>query len=686
MRYSLGGSLLIALALAGCGGGTPGEQASSTLKGQTVTVPQAVVVSDYNTVVQELYIAYFGRPADPTGLANFTAQLNNAQLPTDIQSLNAAYSANPTIRALIDGFGNSDESKVLYPGDTTSFITAIYRNVLNRAPDAAGLNFWVTAVDKNGLTRANASVSIMAGALTNQTAQGQIDAMLINRRVAAANNFTSVLTTPDLVNAYKGNTAAGIARDMLAAITGTSDAAAIQSAVNLTMYQLAKAVTAPTTADMPTPVAATSPMTMSCVDGASFQCSGDTVLRTENSVALTSSGVQVHGRSTSDLLVPNPIMTGAFGLAASSVGVAEVRLAKASSGVVTSAALLLKDLGLSWDGKVERPQIIETFRTTQGRTQLGTNGALASSALPPSSDLTFYNYATAGTAATQANYANNAYFPRTGNPSRCVASVASCPTDESAGVQYSAGDWRTGGREPDVTRASRLHEDGDIHAGDGVPTSSGATTLLPGATGPGVPFPGAKGYRQIFNWGLQYANLATWLTQDTVQMVDWGAAGGDEHNKNRRGLVAFGEVTDTASVPATGTATYSGIVYGWQAGSATVDPSVFRGTATITVDFATRRVNLSFTHTATYDAAEAYVSIPSYVPAAIGQTGTTATNYFTASLTTAAFSGGLSGRFFGPVLSNGTGGVGPAEIGGALTLTNTSTGATTLGGFIGRKQ
>ncbi|MGE5649389.1 MAG: DUF4214 domain-containing protein [Bacillota bacterium] len=685
MRHTIRSSFLIALMLAGCGGSTPGDQASSTVRGQTTAAPQAVTVSDYQPIVQQLYVAYFGRPADPGGLTNFETQLNTSKASTDIQALNNAYSSDTTIQALVNGFGNSDESKSLYPGDTTSFITAIYWNVLNRAPDADGLNFWVNAVDKNGLTRANASFSIMAGALANQTTQGQADAMLVNKRIQAATAFTAALSTPQLLNAYKGNTAASIARDMLVGISATSDAAAIQTAVNQAVALLLKAANPPSSSEFPA-ASSSATLTMSCPDGANYQCSGNTVVQTENGVALTSSGVQVLGRSASDLLTPNPTRTGAFGLAASSAGMAEVRLGKDTSGTVSTVALLLKDLGLMWDGKTERPQIIETFRTTQGRTQLGTNGALVFSTLPLRTDLTFYNFATAGVLATQANYANNAYFPRTDLASRCEPAVTSCPTTESDGIRFVPGHWiASDGQNPDATSATRLHEDGDIHAGNGFPNADGTATYLPGGNGFGVPFPGAKGYREIFNWGLHYTNLATWVTQDTVQMGDWGATS-DEHNKGRRGLVTFGQVSESASIPQTGTATYSGIFYGWDGSSSpTVDPTVFRGVATITVDFATRRVSVSLANAVTHNAAATHVTTPSYIAAAMGGAGTNIAGYFTGSVSSGAFTGGMSGRFFGPAVSTGTSGTGPEEIGGAMTLRNASTGATMLGGFIARK-
>lgn len=427
----------------------------------------------------------------------------------------------------------------------------------------------------------------------------------------------------------------------------------------------------------PTPVDGSVAMTMSCVDGSTYQCSGDTVIRSDNGVALTRSGVQVYGRSTSDLAATNTSPTTATGLALTSGGAAEVRLSKDATGIVSTPALLLRNLGLSWDGRTERPLIIETFRTTQGRVQLAANGAITAGALPASSDVSFYDFATRGAGATQANYANNVYFPRTGNPSRCDATVTSCPTTETAGVQRATGDWRTGGGVPDWVGASRLHEDGDIHAGDGVP----------GAVGTGVPFPGSKGYRSFDNWSLQYANLSAWTSQDTVQMAEWtGGAGTAEHNKNRRGLIAFGAVTDPAVVPTTGNASYSGIVYGWYAPNAAANPSVFRGDATVTVNFATRQVAVSFRNTVTYDAAGTPVPLALEANTLMGAAGTNVAGYMTGTAASSGLTGGISGRYFGPVVAAGSGNAGPAEVGGALSLSNATSGAAVVGGFIARKR
>jgi len=192
----------------------------------------------YNDAVQELYISYFGRAADSTGLANFAAALAAANAPSDIQALNAAYRTNATVRSLIDSFGTSNESKALYAGDTKAFVTAVYTHVFNRAPLTEGLSFWSGAIDSGTLTKGNAALSIMAGAFANTTPQGLIDAALVNNKITVASNFTFAIDTSQEVQGYKGAAAAATVRDMLSTVTNATDSDAFQSTVSSTLASL----------------------------------------------------------------------------------------------------------------------------------------------------------------------------------------------------------------------------------------------------------------------------------------------------------------------------------------------------------------------------------------------------------------------------------------------------------------
>lgn len=454
----------------------------------------------------------------------------------------------------------------------------------------------------------------------------------------------------------------------------------------------------PPTGTTPAPVPGGTAMTMSCVEGAGHQCSGASIIRIDNGVALTSSGVQTFGISTNDLVTPNTTSGSAFGLALAPgiPGIAEIRLAKSAAGAVSKPVVLLDNFRISWDGTTDRPPIVETFATAQTRVVLDANRAITFNRLPDASEIDFYDYAVLGQAATQEHYANNVYFPRTDYPIRCPAGVppAGTPgaephncyrTTETDGLKAFAGDWRTGGQLPDTSSVFRLHADGDLYAGDDVPDAAGNRRYLPGGDGFGVSYPGFKGFRAFENWSYQYGNLGAWVTMDTVDIIEF-AGGSNEHNKNRRGMVAFGEVTDPASVPVGGTASYSGYTYGWYSRNGTEDVSFFRGDATLIVNFTTRLATVNLSNTATYDAAMTPVPVALTASIPMGATGDNTANYMTGAVGNGTLTGGLSGRYFGPVVNTGSSGAGPAELGGSFSLSNTTTGAAVVAGFIARKE
>ncbi|MCY0912289.1 DUF4214 domain-containing protein [Massilia antarctica] len=185
----------------------------------------------YGDLTQALYIGYFGRAADVGGLKSFQDQLAKLGAPTSANDLSARYAKDAAVKNLIDSFGTSAESKALYSGDTNTFVKAIYHNVLNRDADQAGLDFWSKAIDSGSLTRANASLSILAGAQTNSSAQGLNDALLVNNKISVASNFTFGLETDGKEASYNSLGAAAVARDLLKSVTALTDANTFQSTV-----------------------------------------------------------------------------------------------------------------------------------------------------------------------------------------------------------------------------------------------------------------------------------------------------------------------------------------------------------------------------------------------------------------------------------------------------------------------
>lgn len=210
----------LSVLLAACGGDQHSDaQAPATASRVSASVAaQAQPASAYHNVVQHIYVGYFGRPADAGGLAFYAQHMSNFGAPTNVVDLQLAYDdpANGELRALVNGFGTSAESQALYAGDNNVFIEAVYRNLFGRASDADGKAFWVQAINEGRMTRASAAIRIMAAAQTT-------DRDVINKKVAVAGNFTTLLNSAERQASYSGLVANVVVRDMLGTVALNTD-------------------------------------------------------------------------------------------------------------------------------------------------------------------------------------------------------------------------------------------------------------------------------------------------------------------------------------------------------------------------------------------------------------------------------------------------------------------------------
>ena len=153
-------------------------------------------LSTFDSTVNSLYLAFFGRPADPAGLAFWSKQLANN---------------NGDLTTITPFFANSEEAQVRFgTGTVASRIDEIYEQLFNRAPDAAGRAFWTNAVEKGNATLADASIAILKGA------QG-IDQTLSNLRQQAADAFTAAVDASG--SAYNGYASIEAARMLVHTVT-----------------------------------------------------------------------------------------------------------------------------------------------------------------------------------------------------------------------------------------------------------------------------------------------------------------------------------------------------------------------------------------------------------------------------------------------------------------------------------
>ena len=99
------------------------------------------------TNVAKLYVAFFGRAPDTVGLDYW---VNKSGL--DLEGITKSFFEQ---KETIDKYGNLDSS---------AFITEIYKNVLNREPDAGGLAYWVGELGNGNVSKDQMILAIINGA------------------------------------------------------------------------------------------------------------------------------------------------------------------------------------------------------------------------------------------------------------------------------------------------------------------------------------------------------------------------------------------------------------------------------------------------------------------------------------------------------------------------------------------
>ncbi|MDD5175804.1 MAG: DUF4214 domain-containing protein [Sterolibacterium sp.] len=175
------------------------------------------------TEVQRAYLSYFGRPADPSGLAFYTNAANNQT----VASMKAAFAASPEYAAMYSGMNDLQR------------VERVYENVLGRTADSGGLIFWA-----GELSAGRQTVSTLVDVMLNSAAGTDLDT--IANRLVYANDFTNSITTTAQILGYSGTAAADAARGATSAVVAT--AASLTAAEAALATTVASVVTAGTNA------------------------------------------------------------------------------------------------------------------------------------------------------------------------------------------------------------------------------------------------------------------------------------------------------------------------------------------------------------------------------------------------------------------------------------------------------
>ncbi|WP_305857627.1 DUF4214 domain-containing protein [Balneatrix alpica] len=159
--------------------------------------------------VQQAYIAYYSRPADPAGLTYWADQLD---------------AAGGSLSAIIKAFSTSAEATAKFGSKAVSEqIEMIYQQAFGRAADADGLNFWRGQIESGAKTLGELAMAIIQGASGN-------DKAIMDNKLDVANYYTGKFADTAAYDA-KASDAAVILSNVTASAASVTSTKATADAV-----------------------------------------------------------------------------------------------------------------------------------------------------------------------------------------------------------------------------------------------------------------------------------------------------------------------------------------------------------------------------------------------------------------------------------------------------------------------
>ncbi len=178
-----------------------------------------MTASDYHDVIQKVYIAYFGRAADPGGLEFYANLLAAGNAPATSEGFVAASGTNAAVKDMLAGFAASAESKAFYSSpDLSEHVKQIYLNVLGRTAEQGGVDYWVAQVGSGELSLSRAAFVILQAAEKHVTGDG----LTVANKAQAAALITASLDLPGEQRAYATPAGLKAVQDLLADVTASA--------------------------------------------------------------------------------------------------------------------------------------------------------------------------------------------------------------------------------------------------------------------------------------------------------------------------------------------------------------------------------------------------------------------------------------------------------------------------------
>ncbi|WP_436003687.1 VCBS domain-containing protein, partial [Rhizobium sp. LjRoot30] len=145
--------------------------------------------------IQGIYVALFGRPADPAGLEFYNGKTSNGADLTGIGDL-----------------ASTEEYQSRFSGMTNEqIVNSIYQSLFERDGEAEGVAYFVGELEAGRLNINNIAIAILDGAQNE-------DLDTVNAKIAAADLFTTHLDQANELAAYNGADAITVGREYIASI------------------------------------------------------------------------------------------------------------------------------------------------------------------------------------------------------------------------------------------------------------------------------------------------------------------------------------------------------------------------------------------------------------------------------------------------------------------------------------
>ena len=174
--------------------GAYGNTIAGNVGGNTPYIELGLPPQSPYAQIEALYVGYFGRAADPSGMeywmkSALTDLLSLESLPKTISAISNAFALStenaPYSRLATEPLDPQNQEQVAL---ANAFVEKIYQNLFNRNPDAAGQQFWVNQIFNGNIPFGEVVYAIASAASAD-------DHVAVISKINAGSYFTENLTS-----------------------------------------------------------------------------------------------------------------------------------------------------------------------------------------------------------------------------------------------------------------------------------------------------------------------------------------------------------------------------------------------------------------------------------------------------------------------------------------------------------